>query len=184
MKKDTKRNLGIVSVCVIALAVAAWALIPSNVAPSGKVKIGAGIVYGASEPTYSGIENIYIVDNDHAAGWEINFSGNENVLGVIEASEGSCDIAYDTAFVIVVAVKGHDENMAYVQEENLQVELAVSGSFTITQENSADENEYVFVDGTPDYIRVNVVWDNATNGYILPASGSISLDPVKLWCWG
>jgi len=141
-------------------------------------------VYGADIPTYSGIENIYIVDNTHGGGWAVNFSNHENVLGTITASGGSCSIDYNKHFVIVVAVKGHDENMAYVQKENLKVELAASGSFTISAENSSDADEYVFDDGTPTYIRVNAVWDNNGNGYKLPAGGSLSLDTVKLWLWG
>jgi len=61
--------------------------------------------------------------------------------------------------------------------------MAASGSFTITQENSTDANEYVFAESAGVYIRVNAVWDNNGAGYTLSAGGSISLDPIRLWCW-
>ena len=174
--------VGLVAVAVALGAVGAFA-IPQTVSSMPTISVPSGIVKAAGVPTYSGIENIYIVDNDHAEGYEIDFSGNENVLDTITASTGTASIDYDTPFVIVVAVKGHDENMAYVQEENLMVELAASGSFTITQENSADADEYLFDDGTPTYIRMNVIWDNSDAGYTLAAGGSISLNPVRLWTW-
>lgn len=154
-----KHALVAFGILVLIAGVGALALYGSGqTSTSATVRVPRGVFIAAGIPTYSGIENIYIVDNSHAAGWDIDFGTyNENVLDVIEASEGTASIAYDTPFVIVVAVKGHDDNMAYVQKENLQVELAASRSFSITQENSADSNEYMFVDGAPTYIRVNAV---------------------------
>lgn len=146
----------------------------------------SNVVWTGEIPSGSGIENIYIVDSAHAAGWDINFgdpANSENVLGVIESDAGSCDIDYFQGFVIVVAVKGHVDNMAYVQKENLCVELAASDAFTITQENSIDANEYVFDESEDVYIRTNVIWDNATAGYELAPDESVELNPVRLWTW-
>jgi len=180
MGKTTWLVAAVVAILVIA---SAWAFWPTPMATITAVSRGSYVI-AAAEPVGSGIENVYIVDNAHAAGWNINFSGNENVLGTIEASGASINIPYDTPFVIVVAVKGHDDNMAYVQIENLKVELGVTGTFAIGPENSVDANEYVFLEDPGVYIRTNVVWDNAGAGYVLPAGGSITLDPIRLWLWG
>jgi hypothetical protein len=179
-----KQKIGLVSAIVGILVVASVLAFSAPASPIVEITVPkGGQVFGGGIPTASGIENIYIVDISQVA-WNIDFgTDNENVLGVITGSGLSCNIPYDTPFAIVVAVKGHDDNMAYVQVENLSVELAASGSFTITAENSTNANEHVFVDGTPTYIRVNAVWDNATVGYTLSAGGSLSLDPVSLWCW-
>jgi hypothetical protein len=185
-EKEMANKLPWVAAAVlIAAAVGVGAILNQSAAPTNatiSVPRG-GVLIAAGIPTYSGIENIYIVENTHAAGWNINFSGNENVLGTITGTGLTASIPYNTPFRIVVAVKGAHENMAYVQKENLQVELAASGSFTIPQENSSNANEYVFAESAGVYIRVNAVWDNNGAGYTLPAGGSVSLNPVKLWCW-
>lgn len=174
-----------VAICLGLVSGIVYLLMATEV-DQATVRVGKGVhVYGAGIPQYSGIENVYIVKATHGAGWSINFGANpENVLGVITASGGSTNIPYNTPFVIVIAVKGSRENMAYVVKENLKVELAVSGSFSIPLENSPDSREYVFEQVPNVYIRVNAVWDNNGNGYILPPAGSITLDPIRLWCWG
>ena len=181
---NDKVKVAIVLCCLIA-AVGIYAVGAGGGSTSAAISVPkGGVLIAAGIPDYSGIENVYIVDNSHAAGWDIDFGTySENVLGVITANEGTANIPYETGFKIVVAVKGHTDNMAYVQKENLQVELAASGAFTITQENSANDKEYVFAESAGVYIRVNVVWDNDGAGYTLPAGGSISLNPIRLWCW-
>lgn len=176
-----KLPIGIFALVVIATI---WVgLLHGASVPAGNIVISRDTLLAGDIPTYSGIENIYIVKITQVA-WDIDFGTlNENVLGVITASTGSCDVPYETAFAIVVAVKGHDENMAYVVKENLKVELTAGGSFEIAAENSADANEYVFAESAGVYIRVNAVWDNATVGYKIPAGGSVSLTSVKQWCW-
>jgi len=149
------------------------------------IKVGEGLVWAAGTPTYSGIENIYIMDNAHASGFAQDLSGNENILGVITQDGGSCTIPYETYFTIVPAVKADDDNMAYVQKENTKVELAASGAFSIAQENSTDANEVIF-DGSEGgtYIRYNVTqWDNNGKGYKLRAGDNITIDPCRLWTW-
>jgi hypothetical protein len=177
------------AVLVLAM-VLGYALISAPAPNFATVKVGTNVVW-AADTTYSHIENVYILKNTHAAGFDMDFgdpANQENVLGIITASGGSVNIPYETPFKIVVAVTGKaPENLAYVVKENIKVELAVSGSFTIAQENSIDANEYVFENsgyGTSSgYLRMNVVWDNAGNGYTLPAGGSVTLDPIRLWCW-
>jgi hypothetical protein len=180
-------KVGLSAVVILAMLATAWLYwptAPKSRAEAGTVLVPKSVVLGAA-PTGSGIENIYIVKATHAAGWNIDFGlGNENILGVITSSGGSANIPYETPFVIVVAVKGTKDNMAYLVKENLMVELAASGSFTIAQENSPDSREYVFATDGSTYIRVNAIWDNAGSGYKLPAGGSVTLNPVRLWCWG
>jgi len=179
------RQIALLCGIAIALTVAigGYAVTHSASAKSGWRTVNPnGIFNAAGIPTTSGIENIYIVKTGQ--NYAANFSGlgTDNVLATITASGGSVNIPYNTSFAIVVAVKGSSENMAYVQVENLKVELAASGAFTITQENSANENEHIFASGSG-YIRVNVVWDNSTNYYKEAPSGSLSLNPVRLWLW-
>jgi len=189
--KTVRREAIIAVVGIVSIALA-WSLQsspPAGVPKVPTISVGGSVVFAATTPAgnASGIENIYIMEHGNYAKDE-NLSGHENILGVITSSGGSVSIPYETLFDIVVAVKAGSDNMAYVVKENMKVELAASGSFTITQENSADANEYVFENsgyGTTDgWLRANVVWDNAGNGYSLPADGSITLDPVNLWCWG
>lgn len=179
----------IASVIVLVAVIGAWALWPT--APTGTATVSAvaasGTVFAAGIPpgTASGIENVYIMKSGLYTKTE-NLSGHENILGVITASGGSVDIPYDTPFDIVIAVKAGTDNMAYAVLENMEVELTVDGSFSLGPENCTDKNLFENSGyGTSDgWIRVNAVWDNNGSGYTLPAGGSISLDPIKLWCWG
>lgn len=179
-----KSAIGIAGIALLAIGIGLYLIMAPAATAYGAVSVLPGnLVYGASIPTYSGIENIYIVKTGQT--YTENFSGlgTDNVLGTITSSSGSVNIPYNTNFVIVVAVKGHDENMAYVQKENLKVELAISGSFTLAQENSTDAKEYQFATSAGVWIRMNVVWDNNGNYYQLAPGGSITLDPVRLWTW-
>jgi hypothetical protein len=144
------------------------------------------VVYAAAEPAYSGLENVYIVDNRHTAGWAINFSGNDNVLGVITGSGGTANIPYDNKYVIVVAAKAHDLQLAYVVRENIRVQL-ISSKLGIS-ENKTGAGLNVFVNAAPTYLRVNAVWDNYVAavgaGFAgIPAGGSVALDNIALSCW-
>jgi len=154
---------------------------------------GQGVVFAGGIPAgnASGIENVYIIAHGTYTDTD-NLSGNANILGVIEATTGSVNIAYETSFDIVVAVKVGTDNMAYVSVDNMNVSLAASGSFTITEENaggSANSHkattpyENSGYGTTSGWLRINCVWDNNGNGYKLPANGSITIDPIKLWGW-
>lgn len=148
------------------------------------IGVSQGVVFAAGEPTTSGIENVYIVDNSHAAGYTVNFSGNENVLDTIQSDTDTASIDYDTPFVIVVAVKGHEDNMANVQRENMKVELA-SSDLGISAENKTGDTDLHIFDGSEGstYVRVNAVWDNSDTGYSLGPGDSASLTAIKLWTW-
>lgn len=179
-------------IIIIVAAIGAWAIFGGAPAapPAGAATItaiaGQGTVFAAGIPagTASGIENVYIIATGTYTKTD-NLSGNANILGVIEADGGSVNIDYETAFDIVVAVKVGTDNMAYAVLENMNVSIAVSGSFSITEENTTDKNlfENSGYGTTTGWVRVNAVWDNAGSGYTLPADGSITLDPIKLWGW-
>ncbi|MFQ6130367.1 MAG: hypothetical protein ACE5OT_06175 [Candidatus Hadarchaeaceae archaeon] len=181
-----------VAVIIIVAAIGAWAIFGGAPAapPAGTATItaiaGQGTVFAAGVPpgTASGIENVYII----ATGAYVdtgNLSGDPDILGVITASGGSVNIPYETAFDIVVAVKAGTDNMAYAVLENMNVSIAVSGSFTITEENATNKSlfENSGYGTTTGWIRVNAIWDNANAGYTLPAGGSITIGPIKLWGW-
>ncbi len=175
-------------IIVIVVGLGTWALLEQASAGVATITAaaGQGIVFAGGIPagTSSGIENVYIIAHGTYTKTE-NLSGNSNILGVIEANTGSVNIAYETSFDIVVAVKVGTDNMAYVNLDNMNVSLAVGGSFSISEENTADKNlfENSGYGTATGWIRVNAVWDNNGNGYTLPAGGSIALDPIKLWGW-
>ncbi|TES83715.1 MAG: hypothetical protein E3J91_01670 [Hadesarchaea archaeon] len=178
----------VATIIVVVVGLGAWALLGQ--APAGTATItavaGQGVVFAGGIPTgtASGIENVYIIAHGTYTKTE-NLSGNSNILGVIEANTGSVNIPYGTSFDIVVAVKVGTDNMAYVNVDNMNVSLAVSGSFSITEENTTDKNlfENSGYGTATGWVRVNAVWDNNGNGYTLSAGGSITLDPIKLWGW-
>lgn len=151
----------------------------------------------AAAPVYSGIENIYIMKSrilPNPVTYDIatNLSGHENILAVFTATAQVGYIPADTAFDVVIAVKGHDDNLAYIVEENVMVEFgttAVVGTLTrdgaaitsIALENSANADEYPFKTTTT-FIRLNacsVNWDN-----MKLTAGSEFDWSAKLWCWG
>lgn len=189
-----------VAVIIVVAAIGAWALYgPAGEVPVGHATItgivGPGTVFADDVPagTASGVENVYIVDNDHAAGYEDNFSGNENILDVIESDTDSVDIVYETRFQIVVAVKVGTDNMAYVRIDNMNIGLGAYGSFSITDENAGGSSASYMAtwshensgsDTNDGWLRINAIWDNDGNGYVLPASGTLNLENINLWGWG
>lgn len=185
MKKLISKKLapvGLIAIVVIVTAMIVGALVSHQISPvsaSARIRIiPHGIVLAGDIPTTSGIENIYIIEHGKYTKTD-NLSGHENLLGTIEASAGSVDIPYENSFDIVIAVKCHIDNMAYLTQDNMNVELAASNAFTITAENSADKN--TFDDGSPTYLRINVVWDNTGAGYELLADTQLDIDSCKLW---
>jgi len=138
----------------------------------------------------TGIENIYLMKHgqydprenlaDNSLRWEnvISFSGQ---VVTVRAGE---------VFDIVVAVraKADRENLAYARKEYVRVWLAARGAFTISFDYAPDEREYVFYSegyGSPDgYLRMNVVWDNEGEGYVLLPGQELLLENVMLELWG
>lgn len=180
-------------VIMVAAGLGAWAILGGEPAaptsptpPSGTatITIGpGGSVVAGDVPTYSGIENIYIVkdkleENGENQNYYDNFAslGTDNVENTITASSGQTkNINYNENFAIVVAVKGHTDNMANVVVENMHVYLSTTGTFTDTENTAVTENRFIFDDGSPTYIRVNHVCDNQGDWYRLPAGGSIDI---------
>ncbi len=182
------------TIIVIVVGLGAWTLLGQ--APAGTATItgiaGTGTVFAASIPldTASGIENVYIIQHGNYNEND-NLCGNENILGVITATLGSVNIAYETSFDIVVAVKSGSDNMAYVTIDNMKVGLAITGSFTQTDENAPGTYSHMApvpyensnYGTTSGWLRINAVWDNNNNGYKLPANGTLTLENINLWGW-
>jgi len=137
----------------------------------------------AGEPTESGIENIVFLRNGSGYTLSSNLSDNSggNVLAVLNSDGDSVNIDYDETFDIVVQAKGHNNQMAYVQVENLKVQVEATGDLSIPVENTADSDETVFDSTTGDYIRVNAQTANMIGLSVAPgASWSINVD---LYTW-
>lgn len=188
-----------VAVIIVVAAIGAWALWPTaEVPPAGTAAItgiaGVGTVFANGVPAgnASGVENVYIIATGAYVDTE-NISGDPDILGVITVSGGEVDIAYETAFDIIVAVKAGTENMAYVHIDNMNVGLSAYGSFTIADEN-VDTHAYAHMaawshendgyDTGTGWLRINAIWDNDGTGYVLPAGGTLNLENIMLWGWG
>jgi len=175
----------VVVVVIVVAAIGAWAIFrgeptASPTAPSW----GSITVLGFTGGQKSGIVNVYIAKTgqDYDENWSA-VATTDNYYLKQTATGQTGNIPYETSFVFLIEVTGHDDNMAYINLDNLKVELAVTGSFTKTAENTdgGDGAEYQFVlDAT--HIGVNAVWDNNGNFFKLPAGGSIDYT-TKLWLW-
>ena len=187
-----------VAVIIIVAAIGAWALYG---APAGDVSpivgqpatisvpTAGGIAFAGGIPTDSGIENIYIMQHGLFENTE-NLSGHENLqtysgnTAVIEDTGLAAEnIPYENYFDIVVAVKGHTDNMAYVNKENMYVRIVITNAFS-ADESTLDNvlRRYDFEDGTPTYIRTNHLFDNDGNGYKLGAGENIDIT-VYYYCY-
>ena len=202
-KKEVKENMTnklpwIAATIIIVAAIGAWVVFGGAPAtPPGTATItgiaGTGTVFAAGIPpaNESGIENVYIITPGYTE--TENLSGHANIIGVIESDTDSCDIDYETTFHIVVAVKAGSDNMAYVTVENMNVGLAITGSFTASDENAGDSSlshmaaspheNSGYSSGTG-WLRINAIWDNNGTGYVLHAGDSITLENIRLWGWG
>jgi hypothetical protein len=182
-------------IIVVVAAIGAWKIFANpttSVTPTtGYATVAVGstnVVFTGTIPTVSGIENIYIMDTGTYTKTNNLGTITTGRMGVIESSGTSCNIPYENSFDIVVAFRLQaPENAAYACKENARLELAASGSFTITLENAGFDNMRVFENSNyyqhSGWIRVNAVWDNGGSGYILPAGGTISLNPINLYGW-
>jgi len=163
-----------------------------------------GIAYAANIPENSGIENVYIMKHG-AYNPSENLCNNENIYDVIEYSGDTGILPYEVPFDIVVTVKIKSDAetsdkdaaklVAYVNPDNMKVELITSGDINFA-DNSVDDNEHAFDNncpfepgaynpgsGTPDdWARVNVVFDNYGNGFRIRAGGSFNYS-ITLWVW-
>lgn len=186
-----------VAVIIVVAAIGVWALYGTpagEVTPPGQPAtisgLTTGIAFAGGIPTDSGIENIYIMQhktNSYSNTEDLSEHENLQVYqgntAVIEDTGLAAEnVPYENLFDIVVAVKGHKDNMAYVVKENMYVSLEITGAFSDTVSTLTTGTRYIFVDGTPDYIRVNHVFDNDGNGYKLQAGENIDLT-VEYYCY-
>ena len=187
-----------VAVIIIVAAIGAWALYGT---PAGEVSpivgqpatisgsTAGGFAFAGGIPTDSGIENIYIMQHGLFENTE-NLSGHDNLqtysgnTAVIEDTGLAAEnVPYENSFDIVVAVKGHTDNMAYVNVDNMYVRIVISNAFSDDENTLATGNVFKFDnDATPTWIRVNHLFDNGGNGYTLGAGDNISLS-VTYYCY-
>jgi hypothetical protein len=179
-------------IIVAVAAIGAWKILANPTTPTPEyatVTLGSSnVVFTQTIPTYSGIENIYLMDTGTYTKTSDLGTTTTGRMGVITDTGLSATIPYENTFDIVVAFKVKaPENAAYAAKENGQIELTTSNAFVIGPENSANDNEYTFASSNENtasgWIRVNAVWDNNGNGYTIRAGGTLSLNSVKLYCW-
>ncbi|MEM2427514.1 MAG: hypothetical protein QXZ52_04870, partial [Candidatus Hadarchaeales archaeon] len=138
----------------------------------------------------TGIENIYLMKHGTYYPGENLADNSLRWMGVISHSGQTVTIRAYEVFDIVVAVraKADGENLAYATKENIRVWLGASGAFTIPFNYAPDWKEYVFYSegyGTPNgYLRMNVVWDNDGEGYLLFPGQELWIDNLILELWG
>jgi len=172
-------------IIVVAVGLGAWAVLRGAPVTPPAPGWSSTSVLGFIGGQKSGIVNVYIAKTgqDYDDNWD-SVATTDNYYLKQTATGQSGNIPYETNFVFLIEVTGHDDNMAYINLDNLKVSLSVTGSFTKAEENTngGDGTEYQFVlDGT--HIGVNAVWDNGGSFFKLPAGGSIDYT-TKLWLWG
>jgi len=140
-------------VVVAIVGVLGWALYPAAPAP-------------APASTYENNATYWMATWTPGVGW----------AGTVE---------YQKRFDMVWATRGETPQMARVCRENLKVEYNLIGDF-VYLENSTDAMEVVFENenyyGTNGFLRVNAIFDNGANGWIMRAGESWSFN-VGLWLW-
>jgi len=138
----------------------------------------------------TGIENIYLMKHGTYHPGENLADNSLRWVGVISYSGQVLTVRANEVFDLVVAVraKADKENLAYASKEYVRVWLGTSGAFTIPFGYAPDWKEYVFYSegyGTADgYLRMNVVWDNEGEGYVLLPGQELWIDNLILELWG
>lgn len=175
------------AVIIVVAAIGAWTIWgQAPAAPPGTASITTGITnfaWAGDIPETSGIENIYIMTTGGYTKTDDLGTITTGRLGVITEDTGSTDIDYLTSFDIVVAVRIAKENVANLTVDNMYVEIEASNAFTITGADNRSTDKQIFLNESPDNLRVNVVWDNGASGYQIQPGGTLSLDTVVLYLW-
>ena len=185
-----------VAVIIVIAAIGAWALYGApagEVTPPGQpatisVPTAAGLAFAGGIPTDSGIENVYIMQHGLFEN-DVDLSEHENLqvyqgnTAVIEDNGLPAEnVPYENYFDIVVAVKGHIDNMAYVVKENMYVRVVISNAFSGDETTLSTGKRTVFAESAGTWIRVNHLFDNDGNGYKLGAGENIDLT-VEYYCY-
>jgi hypothetical protein len=112
------------------------------------VMAAPGTVFGAPIPGHSGIRAIHIMRHGAPYALTDNLNAITPVataagvrLGAIIAHEGTVAIPHGVPFDVVVDVRGHDDNMAFLVRENLRVRVTSTGAFAIPDGWSTDAEE-------------------------------------------
>jgi len=173
-------------IIVVVAAIGAWEIFANPTTPVTPTTHGWSptSVLGFTGGQKSGIVAVYIAKTgqNYSDNWS-SVATTDNYYLKYTASEQTGDIPYENNFVFLIEVVGNDDNMAYINADNLKVELAITGSFAKAAENTdgGDGAEFTF-STTATEIGVNAVWDNDSNYFKLPAGGSIDYT-TKLWLW-
>ena len=200
VSKVTPSRLPWMPIAVIVLVAAVgvglfWSSASTPATPAGlppatiSVPTAMGIAFAGGIPTDSGIENIYIMqhglfENTDNLTMHDNlqiYSGNTAVIE--DTGLAAENIPYENYFDIVVAVKGHTDNMAYVNKENMYVRIVTSNAWVIDEnslENSSRLHQFGIEAGV--WVRVNHLFDNDGNGYKLAAGENIDIT-VYYYCY-
>jgi len=188
-------------VVVAIVGVLGWALYPAAPAPAPALEwrivavLEGGIPWEAFTGGFGGenspgFENLYIMRHDSGYDKNTDLSTYKNNatywMTTWNPSEGWVEnVEYGTRFDMVWATRVETPQMARVCRENLKVEYNLIGDF-VYLENSTDAMEVVFENqnyyGTNGFLRVNAIFDNSANGWIMRAGESWNFN-VGLWLW-
>lgn len=194
MKRKTQSLIAVVAIVAMVGFYSIFGQTTTTTSPpSGAASISiptGSVVFANPVPTTSGIENVYLMERKANSYENIdNFCAHENIIeyndndAVITASGATVSVPYENRFDIIVSIKVDSDNVATLGEENVMVELALSGAFTLAAENSQDNNEFERYFEGSENLFINVLWDNNGEGYILSAGATLTVDSVKLFLW-
>jgi len=186
LKRNYKRLIAVSIIVVIIV----WMLWPKP-PPESWPKVKGPIITIDSRRNYlavplgqeSGVERIYLVPTGHYDPYK-DISKQDYLVAIKSSNQSPVAIPPESIVDIVVVVRAFaPEFVAYASKENIAIAIKCSGSFSIPFEYSTDDQEFIFENEnygkTPGYLRMNVVWDNYGEGYLLPAYGYLHIENLN-----
>jgi hypothetical protein len=182
------RKLPLVAAAIIIVAaVGAWAILGGTPVTPSVGGWTSTSVLGFTGGQKSGIVAVYMAKpgQDFNDNWTALALLGDNYYLKHTDTGGTGDIPYNTDFVILVEVVGHDDNMVAVNLANITVDLSLSDTLQMAVENTdagGDGQELQFANNGTE-IGVNAVWDNNGAFFKLPADTSFDYT-TRLWTYG
>jgi hypothetical protein len=176
-----------------------WSAVTS---PSGWGALSSSIAVGLLQGNYGdfGIENIFIMIH---GSWTPGSAPetwvkNENYYENISENGRTVNIPYERRFDILVVYKIRGDNVAYMRFENTYEYINITGTFSVTENRLQGGTDWATTcpwhteNGTygevgknypANWLRMYNYIDNGGQGFILPAGGSININPLTIYTW-
>lgn len=192
-RRKKRRIVAAVALSVIAIFLVAHFLFgPGPPVVIGPVFPQSGWGFLGVIDENNGVEGVYLAPRG-TYGAEYNprmdmAKQEGKLLGKIESSGQGITIQPDKTFDIVIAVRIEaPKYIGVVSRENFCMELELGGSLQMGPENSTDQMEIVFESSGyrtgRGYMRVNVVWDNDGNGFVLHMGEKLEIKSLRVYTW-